>query len=91
MKACQPTDIKFDDPTVVYSLTNSVKSKIFNFNKFVSNLDGKAFLQDNTILACNCAVSGFINKDHRHIVAGNLWVVGDNELRKLFTMGPKYR
>ena len=34
-----PSDIKFDDPTTVYSLINPVSSKIFNFKKFVFNLD----------------------------------------------------
>ena len=33
------SDIKFDDPTTAYSLINPVRSKIFDFNKFVSNLD----------------------------------------------------
>ena len=46
--ACLPTDIKFDDPTLVYLSTNPVRSKIFNFDKFIVNLDVKAFLQDNT-------------------------------------------
>ena len=67
----QPTDIKFDDPTVVYSLTNPVRSKIFNFNKFVSNIDVKA-------LPCNCANSSFIDKDHGHIVIWDLRIFGNN-------------
>ena len=58
VKACFPTDIKFEEPTVIYSLTNGIMSKIFNFVKFVSNLDVAAFLQDNTILPCNCAGCG---------------------------------
>ena len=90
-KACLPTDIKCNDPTVVYSLTNTVRSKIFNFNKFVSNLDVKAFIQDNTILRCNCASSGFIDKDIRHIVTEDLRIVGNNKLGKLLTKDPEYR
>ena len=49
VKACLPTDIKFDDPTVVYSLANPIRLKALNFDKFVSNLDVSHFLQDNTI------------------------------------------
>ena len=77
VKAYLPADIKFDDPTVVYS----------NFNKFASNLHVKSFLQDNTILPCYCAGSGFIDKDHPHTVIGDLRIVGNNILRKLFTSG----
>ena len=49
VKACLPTDIKFDDPTVVYSLANPIRLKTSNFDKFVSNLDVRLFLQDSTI------------------------------------------
>ena len=50
VKSCLPIDVKFDDNTFAYSLTNPIISKIFNFKKFVSNLDVKAIFQDNTIL-----------------------------------------
>ena len=64
VKASLPTDIKFDDSTVLYLLTNPISSKIFHFDKFVSNIDVKVFFQDNTILPYNFASSGFIEKDH---------------------------
>ena len=32
VKTCLPTDTKFDDPIVVHSLTNPLRSKIFNLN-----------------------------------------------------------
>ena len=91
VKACLLIDIKFDDPTVIYSLRNPSRSQIFNFNKFVSNLHVKAFLKDNTILSYNYACSGFIDKDHRHAVTRGLRIIENNKLRKLFTKGPKYR
>ena len=91
VKPCLSTDIKCDDPTVEYSLTSPISSKIFSFNKFVSNLGVKAFYQDNTILPCNCAGSGLIDKDHRCVVTGDLRITGNNKLRKLSTKSPKYR
>ena len=48
VKACLSIDIKFDNPSVTYSFTN-----------FVSNLNVKTFLQDNTILPCNYVSTGF--------------------------------
>ena len=53
VKACLPADIKLGNLFVLYSLTNPIRSKIFNFDKFVSNVDAKASLQSNTILPCN--------------------------------------
>ena len=32
---CLSIDIKFDNPTGVYSLCNPVKSKVFNFNELL--------------------------------------------------------
>ena len=37
---------------MVYTLTNAIGSKIFNFNEFVNNLDVKAFLDDNFTFLC---------------------------------------
>ena len=75
VKAFLPSDIKFDDPTVAYSLANPIRYKMFDFNKLVSNLDVKSFLQDNTILSCNCPGSAFINKDHRLGTCGSLKII----------------
>ena len=91
MKTCLPTDIKFDDPTVTFSVTYPIRFKIFNFVKFVSNIDSKAFLQGNTILPCNSAGSGFIDSNHRNIVTLDLQIVGNKKLRNLFTKSTKYR
>ena len=81
----------YDAPTVVYNLEDTIASKIFNFNKFVKELDLTAFLQDETILPCNCHQSPFIDTHHQHIITGNLRLVANNKLRKLFSKGPKYR
>ena len=62
VKAYLPIDIKFDDPAVVYSLANLIRSKIFDFNKCVSNLD--VIFQDKTIFPYNSAFYDFIDKDH---------------------------
>ena len=38
------TSAKFHAVTAVYTLTNVIGSKIFNFNKFVKNLDVEAVI-----------------------------------------------
>jgi len=82
---------KFETPTVVYNLDQPIESKIFNFNNFVNTLDLNAFVNDNTILPCNCANSPFIDNHHKHILTGNLNIIENSKLRKLFSKGPKYR
>ena len=88
VKACLSTDIKFGDFTVVYTLANPISSKV---NKFISNLDVKATFRNNTILSCTYIGSGFLGKHHQHIVTGNLQIVVNNKLRKLFSKCSKYR
>ena len=41
--------------------------------------------------SCNCAGSDFTDKDHMHVVTGDLRNVGNNKLKKLFTKGSRYR
>ena len=81
----------FTPPTVVFSLDSAVGSKLFNFNKFVSSLDVDDFIKDPSKLPCNCGTSSFSNSHHGHIISGDLRLITNNKLRKLFTKGPKYR
>ena len=64
MKTSLHIDIKFDNLAVFYFLINPIRSRIFNFNKFVNNLDVKAFLRNNYILLRNCEGSDVIDKDN---------------------------
>ena len=83
---------KFDPPTVVYKLVDPIRSKLFNFNKFVANLNISEFIQDETIVPCSCDTNPkYKDPHHNHIITGDLHIVLNNKLRKLFTKGPKYR
>ena len=81
----------FKTPTIVYTLDSPTGSKIFNFNKFVASLDVDHVLQNPTSLPCRCAESPFIDNHHGHIITGDLRIIKNNQLRKLFAKGPKYR
>ena len=76
---------------VAYQLNNSISFKIFNFNKFIHNLDVKVFFQDNSIMACGCQDSNFLDKDHQHVVTCDLGIIENNKLRKIFTKGRNIR
>ena len=86
-----PENLRNDAPMVVYSLTNTIRSKIFNYKSFVQSLDIDTFLSDDTILPCDCDHSTFTDAHHDHIITGDLNIVDNDKLRKLISKGPKYR
>lgn len=69
-------------PTVAYDLTTPIRSIIFSFNNFVSELDADQFLGDSTIMPCDCDKSPFDDKDHGHILTRILRLIKNNILRK---------
>ena len=93
LSSCFPKSCKreYEAPTVIYTLEDTVHSKIFNHNKFVRSLDLEAFSKDNTILPCSCMDSQYTDNHHKHIVTGDLSIVANNKLRNLFSKGPNYR
>ena len=85
------TPVKFEAPMITYKLEPSIACKIFNFNKFVAELDLKAFIENPEILPCDCLDSEFTDKHHKHIVTGDLKIIPNNNLRKILVRGPKFR
>ena len=75
---------------VTYKLTPAISAKSFDFNKFVNNLDLDLFLTNPDSLPCKCNNSPFVDRYHKHIVTGDLQIIKNNALRKLFIKGPKY-
>lgn len=57
--------------TLVYDFTAPIRSKIFSFVNFVSDLAVDQFFPDPKISACNCNKSPFVNKGHGHILTGD--------------------
>ena len=76
---------------VIYKLTDTIRSKLFNYKNFVQSLDVDLFLSDNNVLPCECENSPFINSDHNHIITGDLSIVQNETLQGLFAKGPKFR
>lgn len=65
--------------------------RILDFNTFVSKLDVYRFLQNNTILLCNCEGSEFIGQHQKHVLISNLKIMRDSKLRKVIHKGTKYQ
>ena len=83
---------KYEPPTIIYTLSNTIHSTLFNFNKFVKDLNLEAFDDENSILPCECEGSEFKDSHHKHIVSGDVKSIVTNvRLRDLFLKGPQYR
>ena len=63
---------------------------IFNF-KSANNLDLDLFLTNPDSLPFKCSNSPFADRHHKHMVTGDLRIIRNNVLRKLFIKRPKYR
>ena len=87
-----PTQFKKTEQiSTVYTLTKTIRSKIFNHKEFIKTLDTKDILDNMNNLPCNCTTSPFPDPNHGHIVSGDIRIVQNNKLRKLLCKGPKYR
>ena len=82
-----------DVPMVVYSLSQTIRSKVFNYKKFVNNLDLDLFSHNIKSVPCHCNKydKSFIEPNAKHILTGDLNIIKNNKLRKLLSKGPKYR
>ena len=94
IKESRPSFMTDDDiPMVVYRLTQSIRSAILNYNKFVCSLDLNAFHLNNSIIPCHCHEfdNKYIDNHHKHILTGDLSIITNDKLSKLILKGPKYR
>ena len=92
LKKNLPTQFtKTEKISAVYTLTKTMRSKIFNHEEFVKTLDTKDILDNMYNLPCNCTTSSFTDPNHGKIVTGGIRIVQNNTLRKLLCEGLKYR
>ena len=78
-------------PMATYKLTPPICTKLFNFSNFVNSVDLGLFLTNPDSLPCKSNNSPFADRHHKHIVTGDLRIIRNNVLRKLFIKGPKFR
>ena len=79
-------------PSIVYSLEPTIRNKIFNYKDVVSNIDINDNISYGTgLTSCDCSTSVFCNRDHGHILTGDLRIIANDKIRKLISRGPNYR
>ena len=61
--------------SAVYTLTKTIRSKIFNYKEFIKTLDTKDILDNMNNLLCNCTTSPFTDPSHEHIVTRDIDIV----------------
>ena len=80
-----------DRPMIVYSLTDPIRGKIFNYTKFVFEIRYDNFYTNPNLIPCHCQdYAGYVDSHHGHVLSGDLNIVSDPILRKLISKGPKY-
>lgn len=81
-----------EPPSVVYNLSRTIRTSIFNYKQTVSSINVNDHLTYGTNLpSCDCHNSPFIDRDHNHIITGDLRLIENQHLRKLISKGPNYR
>ena len=66
-----PTVLQKEDiPKVVYSLKDPVRSSLFNYGKFVDDLDFKEFTDNKELIKCACSEVDpkYIDSHHKHVI-----------------------
>ena len=68
-----PSNFVFDIPAVVYNLSSSIRSTLFNCKQIVLHLIIDEFPKDPTLIKFCCnKYNFFINNHYGHIITGNL-------------------
>ena len=75
-------------PTVSYTYTKTISSKIFNFKNAIKNIDFDVGTSDMT---CKCSSSAFNYTPAGHVVTGDLNIIEARPLRQLLMKGPAFR
>ena len=93
VKTKLPPEFREDDsPSIVYSLSSTIRNKILNYKDTVSNIDINDVETFGTGLhTCDCSSSEFVDHSHGHVLTGDLRIIENIHLRELIQKGPNYR
>ena len=91
---CLPFNLQDHEniPVTTYKLTATIRNKVFNCKETVEPIELDEYLSINDdIYPCNGEDPEFCEPDHGHVITGDLRLIKNQKLRKLFTMGPTFR
>ena len=90
---------KEDNPKVVMKLDSPIRNKIMNYDETVRSIqhmtEGEISMtlnsESKSFFPCSCSESMYSDPHHGHVVTGDLRIIENAKLRKLFSKGPNYR
>ena len=94
--ASLPPELQGDNevPFPTYKLAAPIRNKILNYKEAINSvhidIDEDVSIVHN-LPSCECSSSPFCDPHHKHIVTGDLRIIENQKLRKLFSKGPNYR
>ena len=84
-----PNSIKDKEPpTVIFKYMPTIRKHMFNYKETVNDFKHNDDLKN---MQCSCSESTFIDKDHGHVITGDLMIIKNKKLRQLFQKGPNHR
>ena len=96
-----PTSLQSEElsPKVVMKLDCPIRNKIMNYEQTVRSIqhmtEGEISLtldsETSSPFPCSCSDSEYCDPHHGHVVTGDLRIIENPKLRKLFSKGPNYR
>ena len=87
------------NPKVVMKLDSPIRNKIMNYEETVRSIqhmtEGEISMtlnsESQSFFPCSCSESMYSDPHHGHVVTGDLRIIENAKLRKLFSKGPNYR
>ena len=86
-----PKNLAVKFPTVVFSYSKTIRSKICNYRQAQENINVDDFIEKFDEIGCECANSKFIDPHHKHVITGDLSIITLPVLRYLMQNGPNFR
>ncbi|MCP4052473.1 MAG: hypothetical protein GY739_05270 [Mesoflavibacter sp.] len=89
LKQLAPSGVSFPKVILSYRLNDPVSLKLCNYGRELSKFSTrnlKIFEQK-----CNCTNSPFNYAPSGHIITGDLSIIGNKDLQRIFSMGTKFR
>ena len=78
-----------DRPMIVFSYTKPVRNEILDYRQTVQESNFESWQASEG--TCDCHQSNFRDSNHNHVLTGNLEIISNFKLKKLFSKCPGYR
>ena len=81
-------------PTLIYTYLPPISCKIFNYVDCFTNINVLDYINSYIVdpsPPCDCINSPYKDSNHDHVITGDLNIIKNKKLKKLFKLGPTFR